>query len=104
VPSGLCIYFIASTVFALFERRFIPKPKLNSNESGSEKSKSDSNDNSAAIARNQKSKNKRRGNSGKDEPVKKENFIAKWIREVVEKASDERRFEEGRKKKDKKRK
>jgi YidC/Oxa1 family membrane protein insertase len=100
VPSGLCIYFIASTTFALFERRFIPKPQLNSNE----KSKSDTNDNSAAIARNQKSKNKRRGNSSKDEPVKKENFIAKWIREMVEKASDERRFEEGRKKKDKKRK
>jgi YidC/Oxa1 family membrane protein insertase len=106
VPSGLCIYFIASTVFALFERRFIPKPK-NSNDTETEKNvdlnKSNQN-NSTTNAQNQKPrklKNKRKNNTNEKEPTKTENFIAKWIREVIAKANEERKFEEGRKKKDK---
>ncbi|MDR1052676.1 MAG: hypothetical protein LBL39_00720, partial [Planctomycetaceae bacterium] len=50
-----------------------------------------------------RSKNRRKNNTETD-PPKTENILAKWIRNVIKKAGDERRFEEGRKKKDKKQK
>jgi YidC/Oxa1 family membrane protein insertase len=104
VPSGLCIYFIASTLFALFERRFIPKPKIKENKNTNTESKIilEKNDNVSDVnSKSKKSKNRRKTITENNENKKPENFIAKWIREIIEKANNERKFEEGRKKKNK---
>jgi YidC/Oxa1 family membrane protein insertase len=108
VPSGLCIYFIASTIFALFERRFIPKAKPKENNKTSEMSeeKTPSTIQSTptqaiADSRSKKNKNKRKNPAEDKKTEKSQNFIVKWIRELIEKANDEKKFEEGRKKKDK---
>jgi YidC/Oxa1 family membrane protein insertase len=104
VPSGLCIYFIVSTAFALVERKFIPKSNPKETTTKDETKKIEQNNDAESATQNQKKirkAKKRRNNPDEKEPTKTENFIAKWIREVIEKANDERRFEEGRKKKDK---
>ncbi|MDR1479328.1 MAG: YidC/Oxa1 family insertase periplasmic-domain containing protein [Planctomycetaceae bacterium] len=103
VPSGLCFYFIVSTAFALVERKFIPKPVPKTNSGKIESVVQSSSAIDDAETKLRKAKNKRRNNSD-DEPPKTENIIAKWIKGVIQKANEERRFEEGRKKKDKKRK
>lgn len=40
VPSGLCIYFIASSVWSIGERKFLPKPNPNGNAASSEDARS----------------------------------------------------------------
>ncbi|MDR2169461.1 MAG: YidC/Oxa1 family insertase periplasmic-domain containing protein [Planctomycetaceae bacterium] len=104
VPSGLCIYFIASTFFALFERKFIPKPKNNEQNNKNNNLTLEKNNAATTEPKSRKIKNKRKNNTTENEKPKTENIIAKWIREVIAKANEERRFEDGRKKKDKKRK
>jgi YidC/Oxa1 family membrane protein insertase len=98
VPSGLCIYFIASTMFALLERKFIPKPATNEiNNNNTETENKSEPDNSP---RNPKARDKRRRNK---EPERKENFILRWIRRVAEQAANEQRLDTSDKKKKKRR-
>ncbi len=85
IPSGLCIYFIVSTLWGLAERRFIPKP-------------------AAPAASGQTydvtpvDRPKDRKKREKEQPKKEEGFWSKLMREVNEKASEQRKLEKVKKK------
>ena len=90
IPSGLCVYFIMSTLWGLAERQFIPKPMSKAeNETGDimptpPKEKE----------RDRKPPKRRR----EETPPKQEGFFAKLFREVTEKAAEQRKLEKTEKK------
>ncbi|MDR2757557.1 MAG: YidC/Oxa1 family insertase periplasmic-domain containing protein [Planctomycetaceae bacterium] len=87
IPSGLCIYFIVSTTWGLLERRFIPKkPAENTPKETTPPPPTDT--------KNQK-KNTKHKNPTKQ---KKEGFFTKLIREVTQKAAEQRKLEQVNKK------
>ncbi len=96
VPSGLCVYFIVSTLWGLAERRFIPKPPEKAvagqtydvSPSDSEDEKSD--------------KKKKRKRTRDSEPVKEEGFFARIMREAAEQNKFQQSQKSGKDKKKKK--
>lgn len=78
VPSGLCIYFIASSLWGMAERRFIPKPPP----------KDEAN---APIEytpkKNEPSKSKKSDKKDRTEPEKKPGFF-KAFQEILDKAAE----------------
>jgi YidC/Oxa1 family membrane protein insertase len=91
IPSGLCIYFIVSTTWGLLERRFIPKkPAENISKETYNVTPTETKD------RKKMSKNKDR------KKPKEEGFFGKLIREVTEKAAEQRKLEQVKKSKKKK--
>ena len=93
VPSGLCLYFIVSTVWGLLERRFIPKPHAQPAVPAAidvvpiESKKS-------LVKRDTKGR-------GEQVPAKPEGRFAKWWREVLEKAAEQQKLGQQSKHKDK---
>ena len=92
IPSGLCVYFIVSTLWGLAERRFIPKPV--------QKVANETYDVKPTVPKEKERSSPKRGRS--ETSTKKEGFIAKFLREVAEKAADQRKFEKIDKNKNKK--
>ena len=91
IPSGLCVYFIVSTLWGLTERQFIPKPVP--------KAKNETYDVTPPKEPDRKSSKRR----DPEPPPKPEGFFAKLFREVSEKAAEQRKLEKtGKKGKDKK--
>ena len=91
MPSGLCLYFIISTVWGLAERQFIPKPQP--------KKPGETLDVDVVPDGGQKpteSKNasvKKGGKSRAGQPAQKqEGRFAKWWREVLEKAAEQQKL------------
>ena len=101
VPSGLCLYFIVSTVWGLVERRFVPKaPKIPADTTidvtpiEPKKSPDTKKPPVKKIGKGQDSKT----------PPKPEGRFAKWWREVLEKAAEQQKLGQQNKDKDKNRK
>lgn len=95
VPSGLCLYFIVSTLWGLAERRFIPKAAV----AGALPKAADSTyDVTPEESRKEKKDKRKREPDG----VKKEGAVGKWMRGVLEKAAEERKLEKVNKDKKKK--
>ena len=101
IPSGLCLYFIVSTVWGLTERRFIPKaPKVPAEtviDVTPIESKKSSDTTKSPV---------KKGGKGSDSktPPKPEGRFAKWWREVLEKAAEQQKLGQQSKSKDKDRK
>ncbi len=85
VPSGLCVYFIASTLWGLAERRFIPKPVPNVGNEMFDVTPTHTPAPPKEKDRDRKS-GKRHGHES--EPPKQEGFFSKLFREVSEKAAE----------------
>ena len=102
VPSGLCLYFIVSTVWGLVERRFVPKASKNSGEtltidtspSAWQKPVEPQKPPVKKVAKAVDTKT----------PPKPESRFAKWWREVLEKAAEQQKLGQQNKNKDKDRK
>ncbi len=89
VPSGLCLYFIASSLWGLLERRFYPKMETAAVDVESESTfrpKSSSKDSNAGNSR----KNKRHREAPKEEKPKSR-FRA-WLEDIIEKAQEQQRL------------
>ncbi|HBT75758.1 MAG TPA: hypothetical protein DEB39_02270 [Planctomycetaceae bacterium] len=92
MPSGLCVYFIVSTLWGLGERQFIPKaPKPAEGETI---------DTTFVDTKTEKKleKKERPSRSVSPEPPKEEGFFKKMWREVNEKASEQRKLEKAKEK------
>jgi YidC/Oxa1 family membrane protein insertase len=90
IPSGLCIYFIVSTTWGLLERRFIPKKPVETTPNQTAPPTNNS---------NERKKNTKKPQKYQDiKTPKKEGFFAKLIREVTEKAAEQRKLEQVNKK------
>jgi YidC/Oxa1 family membrane protein insertase len=87
IPSGLCIYFIVSTTWGLLERRFIPKKPVE-NTSKESNTPKETNPTSTTNTKNRK----RTTRHNEEQNTKKEGFFAKLIREVTEKAAEQRKL------------
>jgi YidC/Oxa1 family membrane protein insertase len=98
VPSGLCLYFIISTVWGLVERRFVPKAPSKSAETPAK-------DTVPSSSKPSPSKKAIEGRKSQT-PPKPEGRLAKWWREVLEKAAEQQKLgqQSKDKNKDKKRK
>lgn len=102
VPSGLCVYFIISTLWGLAERRFIPKAAL----AGAMPKAANSTYDVEPVSPNTsgaKKKDKRQKEPAA--PSGKEGFFTRMMRqvkEITDKAAEDQRFEKS--KKDRKRK
>ena len=97
VPSGLCLYFIVSTMWGLVERRFIPKAKK-----PDETLAIDDAPGHGQKPTETKKPTVKKG--GTPTPQKSEGRFAKWWREVMEKASEQQKLGQQNKNKDKKKK
>jgi len=98
MPSGLCLYFIVSTTWALVERRFIPKAKTQPVEPTTidlTPTESRSASNKLPVKKEPKSR-------GEQSPQKPEGRFAKWWREVLEKAAEQQKLGQQKKNKDRK--
>ncbi len=97
IPSGLCIYFIVSTLWGLAERRFIPKPAV----AGAAGQTYDVTpvDKSYDGHPKEKPKKKREKQYAQQSEKKEEGFWTKMMREVNEKASEQRKLGKADKKK-----
>jgi YidC/Oxa1 family membrane protein insertase len=93
-PSGLCLYFIVSTVWGLAERRFIPKIQKKPVVEEEPVDLPDDRDD----GKSKKPSSSRRGMRDQP-PPKPEGRFAKWWREVLEKAAEQQKL--GQQKKDK---
>jgi len=101
VPSGLCLYFIVSTVWGLLERRFIPKAKKPDETLAID----DSPGHWQKPIETKKVSSKKGGKSqAVQTPSKPEGRVAKWWRDVLEKASEQQKLGQQNKSKDKKKK
>jgi YidC/Oxa1 family membrane protein insertase len=104
IPSGLCLYFIVSTVWGLAERRFIPKAKLAETQPKAADSTYDiMPEKSRKDSKEERRDRRKRGTQG--EAPKNEGFFARIIREaknVADKASEQRKLESVKKDKRKK--
>jgi YidC/Oxa1 family membrane protein insertase len=83
IPSGLCIYFIVSTTWGLLERRFIPKKPVENTPNEITPTTTDIKD---------RKKNPKNAKNKNTPNQKKEGFFAKLIREVSEKAAEQRKL------------
>jgi YidC/Oxa1 family membrane protein insertase len=89
IPSGLCIYFIISTLWGLLERRFIPKaPALAAADT-------------VIDVMPEKQKKPKRTDQ-KNTPSKEPGVFVKWLHNVTEKASAQRKLHKIDKKKKRK--
>ena len=79
VPSGLCVYFIISTLWGLTERQFIPKPSA---EAANETYDVESSSKTPAM-----SLEKRREKSDSREQAPK-GFLAKMFQEIIDKGAE----------------
>jgi YidC/Oxa1 family membrane protein insertase len=93
IPSGLCIYFIVSTTWGLLERRFIPKKPVENLSNATNNAPKETN---AAPTTN--TKNRKKLTKSNEQNTKKEGFFAKLIRNVTEKAAEQRKLEQVKKK------
>lgn len=91
IPSGLCIYFIATTLWGLAERRFVPKPTLAAPKAGDEVIDVESTDPKDRSNRSKKKRSGQKKDSGAAE--KNEGFFGKLMREVADKAAEQRKLE-----------
>jgi YidC/Oxa1 family membrane protein insertase len=92
IPSGLCVYFIISTLWGLLERRFIPKsPALAVSDT--------------VIDVTPEKTKTTKPQKAKQQPKKEPTGITKWFRDIAEKASEQNKFQktDKNKKKNKKR-
>lgn len=97
VPSGLCVYFIVSTLWGLAERRFIPKPaEKKAAEQTYDVTPTGSSDKNAAEDRTKKRKRTR-----DQEAPKEEGFFARIMREAAEQNKFEKKDKPNKKKKKK---
>jgi YidC/Oxa1 family membrane protein insertase len=95
IPSGMCLYFIVSTVWGLLERRFIPKAKTQPNVSETTYEVKPTESKYPTVKKEAKTRVNKT-------PPKPEGTLAKWWREVLEKAAEQQKL--GRSDKEKKRK
>ena len=94
MPSGLCIYFIVSTLWGLAERRFIPKPPPRPVDG----------EIIDTTFTSQKMEKKERAvvrDRNPEMPAKEEGFFKRMWREVNEKASERQTLEKAKKPKEK---
>ncbi|MDR2439186.1 MAG: YidC/Oxa1 family insertase periplasmic-domain containing protein [Planctomycetaceae bacterium] len=89
IPSGLCIYFIVSTTWGLLERRFIPKKPVEETPKVITLPPTDIKDRKTTELKDRKKHTK---NKTPAKP-KNEGFFAKLIRNVTEKAAEQRKLE-----------
>ena len=94
IPSGLCVYFIVSTLWGLTERKFIPKP--------APKAANETYDVAPTVEKEKERDRKSTRRSRDESPPKKEGFFTRFFREIAEKAADQRKFEKTDKNKEKK--
>lgn len=103
MPSGLCVYFIVSTLWGLAERKLVPKSKLKTNldgetidttfaDSKTERSETPERSRTAKSPASKPSKPSRSERAAKDVPPKEEGVFRKFIREINEKASEQRKL------------
>jgi len=101
VPSGLCLYWIVSTVWGLVERRFIPKAQTQPADMTIDvkptETKRPTESKKPPVKRGTKNRNEQT-------PQKPEGRFAKWWREVLEKAAEQQKLGQANKDKDKKKK
>ena len=99
-PSGLCLYFLVSTIWGLLERRFIPQPKPKPVGTTVEVEE-------PQYVAPKKTQGKKGARTREEQtPPKQEGRFARWMREVMEKAAEQQKLgqqkqnkEKGKKKK-----
>jgi YidC/Oxa1 family membrane protein insertase len=94
IPSGLCIYFIVSTTWGLLERRFIPKKPVENLSNATNAPPKETNATPTTNTKNRKKSTRH----NEEQNTKKEGFFAKLIRNVTEKAAEQRKLEQVKKK------
>jgi YidC/Oxa1 family membrane protein insertase len=102
VPSGLCLYFIVSTIWGLLERRFIPKAQPQTNVSDTMYDVKPMESKYSPVKKDTVKKDTKTRTD--KTPPKPEGKLAKWWREVLEKAAEQQKLGQSDKNKDKKRK
>lgn len=96
VPSGLCVYFIASSLFGILERRFIPKPQPKTDGVADEII-------DVKLAKSEKSDRKSSSKSSSEDSQPKTGILGK-LTEILEKAAEKPGLEKSDKQNKKKRK
>ena len=81
MPSGLCLYFIVSTTWALVERRFVPKAQPKPTETMT-----------VEVMPTETKKSLVKKGGREQTPAKPEGKFAKWWREVMEKAAEQQKL------------
>jgi YidC/Oxa1 family membrane protein insertase len=94
IPSGLFIYFIVSTTWGLLERRFIPKKPVENLSNATNNAPKETNATPTTNTKNRKKSTRH----NEEQNTKKEGFFAKLIRNVTEKAAEQRKLEQVKKK------
>ncbi len=84
VPSGLCVYFIVSTLWGLAERRFIPKHKPVEQAVAVQTYDVGPTNSEHGVGSGKEDKKKRKRTRRDSEPVKPEGFFARIMREAAE--------------------
>jgi YidC/Oxa1 family membrane protein insertase len=102
MPSGLCLYFIVSTVWGLAERRFIPKAHAAPDSVGAATYDVTPTESKKSGESKKSSGKKGSRTSGEQTPPQKEGRFAKWMREVMEKAAEQQKLGQQNKNKKKK--